>query len=82
MPWRWPPPAPPPRPQAPSDARVALAAWRDPTFRHYRTANLLLKSSIMLFRAGLIPRGAMGWVLLWAQALATRGKSMRRRSSR
>jgi hypothetical protein len=82
MPWRSPPQAPPPRPRAPTAARLAVAAWRDPTVRHYRSVNLLLKSSIILFRAGLIPRAAMGRVLIWAEALAARGKSMQRRFPR
>jgi len=56
-----------------------LAAWRDPTFRYYRAANLLLRGSVALFRAGLIPRSALAYVLLWSQALAGRGARLLRR---
>jgi hypothetical protein len=36
-----------------------LRAWKDPVFLRYLAANLLLRSSIRLFKLGVLPRGAL-----------------------
>ena len=62
---------------------IPLAAWKDPAFLYFRAANLVLKASVALFRAGLFPRAALPGALELAQGLVTRGarhrEQMRRR---
>jgi len=55
----------------------------EPAFLYYLSANLLLRSSVRLHAIGLLPLGALTWVLEWAEALSNRGAaSLHRRRSR
>jgi hypothetical protein len=65
------------------ERRLPPAAWIEPTFLYYLSANLLLRSSVRLFEAGLLPLAALKGVLAWAETLSNRGAaSLRRRRSR
>jgi hypothetical protein len=65
------------------DRRVPPAAWIEPSFLYYLSANLLLRSSVRLYEWGLIPRAALTWVLEWAETLSNLGAaSLQRRRAR
>lgn len=64
-------------------AAVSLAAWKDPTFRRTRTANLVMDLTRALFRAGLLPRQLVDKVLVWSVAVSLEGVAdLRRRRFR
>jgi|HubBroStandDraft_1064217.scaffolds.fasta_scaffold3119098_1 hypothetical protein len=64
----------------PNSPRPALlAAWSDLPFLSYRAANLLLRTALVLFRAGLLPRSTLPRVLAWAERIKAPGEAEVRR---
>jgi len=65
-----------PRGGGPAAPPTPLRAWADPAFLRFFAANRLLRVAIALFRAGLLPREALGDVLTWSEALSRGGRRL------
>jgi hypothetical protein len=54
-----------------------LAVWTDASLLHFRAAHLLVRATLALYRAHLIPRAALPAVHRLAARLADRGARLR-----